>query len=309
MEEVRLDPFQSWAILKAWFMATGIGREMSKEYRYPRHVYWMQSYVVPIFTGFIILCIWASVGLIHVITGKELFDLALDGISISAIFLLEGLVLWYIFYRLTGVRVSISDGAIIYRNRNGETRILPNEITKIQFPSIRYTGGWIKIVSGSKVIRLTVVIEKIGELIKELKALLDESGNSHRYDQGKMFKFLKTATYSDQSWARLYSAFWPLVAATNALGLAGIIVGIFGNIGMVGVVLWMLISPLWPVAVYLIVEIIYARKVAKESRMDLFSCPERDSAYERSVLTRASFAGLILYLAGSLLIVGPRFFP
>ncbi len=167
---------------------------MSKEYRYRRHIFWIQSYVIPIFIGLIVLCIWASVGLIHVVTGKELFDLALDGISVTGIFLLEGLILWYIFYRLTGVRVSISNGGVIYRNRSGETRIQPNEITKIEFPSIRYTGGWIKIVSGSKVIRLTVVVEKIGEFLKELKALLDESGNAQRYDKQKLFSFLKTAS-------------------------------------------------------------------------------------------------------------------
>ncbi len=115
-------------------------------------------------------------------------------------------------------------------------------------------------------------------------------------------------SYSDQSWARLYSMFWPLVGATMVLGIAGIIVGILGNIGVAGMFLWMLISTLWPVVVYIVVEIIYARKVANESRIDLFSCPERDSVYEQGVLTRAFFAGLILYLAGSVLIVGPRFF-
>ena len=127
---------------------------MGKEYRYRRHLFWCQNYIIPIVFGMTILFMWVAVGVLSLASSAPSIDFVLDGISFTGVFLLQGLVLWYISYRLTGVRVSISEGAIKYKNRTGEIRIRPSEITKIQFPSIRYAGGWIKIISAENTIRL-----------------------------------------------------------------------------------------------------------------------------------------------------------
>ena len=279
---------------------------MAKEYRYRRHIFWMQYYIIPILTGIAIFFIWVGLGVSLLVSSTPPINLALDGISFTGVALLEGLVLWYICYRLTGVSVSISEGVIIYKSRTGENRIRPDEITRIQFPSIRYGGGWIKIVSAAKTIRVTVVVEEIGRFLKELKELLDDTGHSHRYEHQKFFNFLKTATFSDQSWDRFYLIFWRMLLAAFIFGIMGIIFAMVGDFGLLGMAAWLQLSTLWPILVWVAVEIAFSRKIAKESDKETFVCPSRDVVYERAVAFKASLAGLIIYLAGSLFIIAPR---
>ena len=281
---------------------------MGKEYRYRRHLFWCQNYIIPIVFGMTILFMWVAVGVLSLASSAPSIDFVLDGISFTGVFLLQGLVLWYISYRLTGVRVSISEGAIKYKNRTGEIRIRPSEITKIQFPSIRYAGGWIKIISAENTIRLTVVVEEIGEFLKEIKTLLDNTGQSHRYDRQKFFNFLKTATYCDQSWARIYSFFWCLILATLIFGIMGVIIAMVGDFGLMGITVCFLFSYLWPFLTWAVVEIIFGRKIARESDKEGFVCPPRDAVYERALAYKVSLASLFFYLAGSLSIIAPRLF-
>ena len=54
-----------------------------------------------------------------------------------------------------------------------------DEIIEIKYPSIRYMGGWMKIKHTNGKIRLTVVLENIGDFMYRLKEILDEGGKSN----------------------------------------------------------------------------------------------------------------------------------
>lgn len=62
-----------------------------------------------------------------------------------------------------------------------------------------------KIIYKGGNIRLTVVLENIGDFIYQLKTILDKHGKSDVYDEKKTFNFFKTASYSDESWDRIYT--------------------------------------------------------------------------------------------------------
>jgi hypothetical protein len=89
----------------------------------------------------------------------------------------------------------------IYTNRKGVIIIPFDTITHLKFPSVKYTGGWIKIVSPKNSIRLTVVIQDIGDFLQELKNALDRKEFSNCYNRKKMFSFFKTAEFSNQCWS------------------------------------------------------------------------------------------------------------
>lgn len=91
-----------------------------------------------------------------------------------------------------------------FNNFKGKTVIPYNEITKLKFPSVKYLGGWVKIIYNNKNVKITVVLEDIGGLLVNLKKKLDSIGKQDVYDEKKLFSFYKTASYSDGSWGRIY---------------------------------------------------------------------------------------------------------
>jgi hypothetical protein len=221
--------------------------------------------------------------------------------ALSFILLLEGILLWYLFYRLAGICVSINDDAILYKYRRGEKRIQFDSISRLKFPSLPYIGGWVKITSKNDKIRLTVVVEDIGDFLQELKASLDNRGLSDRYDEVKFFRFLKTAVYSDQSWARFYSAFWKLILVTILNAAIGFAFAALGKVGPLERVLWITISTLWPTIIYLGTEVIFGQRIARQSTKASFTCPPRDTVYEMVVYRKAVLLGILLYFGASLI--------
>ncbi len=216
------------------------------------------------------------------------------------IFVVEGVLLWYLYYRLAGVRVVIENNAIIYRYRKGETKINFDKITKIRLPSIPYLGGWITIIAGKEKIRLTVVVSEIGDFVQTLKASLDKIGLADRYNESKLFLFLKTAVFSDQSWDRIYSIFWKLLVATLVVGGLGIATT---TISKNGGSFWVLLSFVFPILVYIFTEIVFGVRIAKTSIRESFFVPPRDVVYENSVYKVASVIGIIIYLIMALIIM------
>lgn len=210
---------------------------MSKVYQYKKHIQWGQ-YVIPVFFSIIFvlyvfmlvtLCVFCLPLLGRVYSPSQfifLFVVLFIIIFGGVIIVVEGFLCWYFYYRLAGVRITIENDGIIYQYRKGENRIDFDKITNIKLPSMRYVGGWITIVAGKEKIRLTVVVNEIGDFVQTLKASLDNVGLSDRYDESKLFRFLKTAVYSDQSWSRGYFLFWKMMLATFGLGLFGVAISI-----------------------------------------------------------------------------------
>ncbi len=269
---------------------------MENEYRYRKHIRWGQ-YIIPISFGILIICLWGIIGII-LLFSKKAYPLTLLFVLIcfSFVFFFEGILLWYLYYRMAGISILLKDEGIIYKYRKGEKRIPFDSIYRLVFPSVQYIGGWIKIISRNDTIRLTVVVENIGDFLQKLKVLLDNRGLSDRYEKAKFFRFLKTSVYADQSWARLYSIFWKLILISILNGVIGFVFATLGQFDFLGTGTWIIISLFWPTAVYLSTEIVFGRWIAKKSVEDSFTCPPRDIVVEQSVYRKAVLIGALLYI-------------
>lgn len=280
---------------------------MSKVYQYKKHIQWGQ-YMIPAFFSILfvlymflmvtlsIYCLPPSGWVNSPITFTILFAVIFGG----SIIVVEGFLCWYLYYRLAGVRITIENDGIIYQHRKGENRIDFDKITKIKLPSMRYVGGWITIVAGKEKIRLTVVVNEIGDFVQTLKASLDNAGLSNRYNESKLFRFLKTAVYSDQSWSRGYFLFWKMMLATFGLGLFGVAISIASD--KVGF-LWIFFSFIFPTLLYLFTEIVFGLRIARKSVKESFFVPPRDAAYENRVYKEVFMTGIIIYLILALVLV------
>lgn len=278
---------------------------MSKTYQYRSHIRWGQY----IFFVFILLAIFvgANFGIaaynLRLAFNPSSQTSILDILMMSScgIFLFtEATVIWYIFYRMAGVKVILNEDSVIYKHRSGEKKIDFEKITKIKLSSIPYIGGWIMIIAGKDKIRLTVVLSEIGNFVLNLKASLDKLGLVSRYDESKLFLFLKTAVFSDQSWERFYSIFWKLILTTIVSGLLGI--GVTKISGMRESFL-IFLSFIYPVSLYAATEIPFGRRIAKLSNRESFFVPPRDTNYEKTVYKVALIVGIAVYFIMGLIMV------
>jgi len=224
---------------------------------------------------------------------------------ITFIFLLTGCLTWYMYYRFAAVAVSLDENGVVYKYRGG-IKHLSFETLRIESASIKYTGGWLKLISGKDVLRLTVTMEEIGDFIQELKAALDSRGLSSHYDSQKLFGFMKTAAYADQSWDRaqvVYGKLYliiPVIAITIANGY---VFGTLGRTGLFGAIGWGFFSMSWATGAYTIAEAKLGRKIAKESQEQSFAFPQRDLAYEKIVFNEAIKWGGWSYFGISLIVL------
>ncbi len=271
---------------------------MRKEYRYRKHVRWGQYVIIPIVVGiWLLFFVLFPLRLSALPSGESLV------IGLGPIFtFLVAILVAYLNYRMAAVCVSFDDEGIVYRYRGGEKHLGFNEISRIAFPSVRYLGGWVKIVSADTTLRLTVVLEGIDDFLLELKAALDKRGLTERYDPKRFFRFLKTAACSDQSWARIYCTWWKTILFMILNGAVGYVFSILSGAGS-EMILWVGLSALWPPVVWVVVELIFFRRVAKLSVEESFTCPPRDLAYERAVNRKALLLGALFYLAISVMIL------
>ena len=156
-------------------------------------------------------------------------------------------------------------------------------------------GGQIKIVSKNNTIRLTVVLQNIGDFLQELKNALDQNGLSSCYDRKKFFRFFKTAVYADQSWTRLYSIFSKFILATVLSAIIGVIYAISTHLSILGIILWVILSTLWPTIICIYTEFIFVRRIAKQSNEESFKCPPQDRTYEKAFYRKAVLFGTLIY--------------
>ena len=273
-----------------------------KEYRYRKHINWGQ-YAVPIFFGFLTICSWGAL-LFFAITKGSIPKVVLVVLPpLSFFFLIEAVVLWFLYYRMAGIRISIGEEEIIYANRKGTLTIPLGEITQLKFPSINYLGGWVKIISQKGVIRLTVVIQDIGGFLKELKEFLDKKELSDSYDRKKLYRFFKTAVFSDQSWTRLYKIIGKLILFTILGGITGVLCAIIACLNIKGIIIMSAISIIWPTVVYLYTEAVFGRQLAKKSNEESFTCPPSHPVYEKALYQKAIKFGILIYFIVSITIL------
>lgn len=273
---------------------------MDKTYVYRKHLRsplkWMFSFVVILISSIII----PFVGLVF--AGEEkvdivlLFEISFMIVIIGIFLLLEIVLIYFIFLRrYKFINVRLTDNSIIYTKNKKEIFIPYEDILELKFPSIKYTGGWVKIIHKGGKFRLTVVLENIGDFIYELKNELDKREKSNVYDKKKMFNFYKTASYSDESWQRLYENI-KLYISTYYLSMivTTILVVIKGNVGNRHLIFMSLFIP---VIGYIVGEIIIANKVRKRIVDGEFKLHPRDIEFENKIIRITSIYLTIGYIA------------
>lgn len=279
--------------------------ETDRVYVYRKHLHWM-SWLVPAAMASMALMTFG----LGLAAGGPVELLAVN----SGIFAATAVVIRLFLVRFVAVRVRLDEDALVYNDHAGERRLRYEEIESLDFPSVRYAGGWVKIrPRAGDAIRLTVVVAGISELVERLKGRVDSSGAVGVYDEDAMFGFLKTAGYSDASWERLYQygarALVLVLAATplgvvlgGALGLAAgasggaaVLAGVAGGVGTL----------LYVMSVYMLSELTLASRLARGSDRDAFTLPRRDVAADDALVRTFLRWGVGLYplafvLAGAL---------
>lgn len=276
---------------------------MEKQYIYRKHIRIMQK-VMPAILGCLAALILIASIVIASFMKNELNKILvlIPAVFLSFIISIEALSIWFIFRRFTKVSVKLTEDYLIYTNIKGETKVPIDQIQKLEFPSIPYIGGWLKIIYPGGNIRLTVVLEKIGDLLKELKMNLDSKGNQC-YNRKDMFKFYKTAEYSDQSWERTYEVFVKRLLLTFLSTFLGVLLYILSGQSKI-MFFWALASSVLPLIAGLIAGIVFMVKSASGSNEDSFEVKPRDRVYEKKVYT-LSFAvyGVLYFLASAAMLL------
>lgn len=216
----------------------------------------------------------------------------------------EAFLMKFLFSRLASTMVKLDHEGIHFENKKETIFINYEDIEKVENPSIKYLGGWIKIVSPSKTIRLTVVLESIHEFIIDLKQQLDDRDLSDVYNEKKLFNFFKTAAYSDMSWVRFYRLFFKLLMFQISAAIIPIIIIILtDNLTNTLAYLIMIISIFIPTIAYLISEIFLVIGMRQNIKQKGFSIIHNDTEYENKVYKGAIIIGTILYVFLSLLLI------
>lgn len=108
------------------------------------------------------------------------------------------------YRRLNATRITLGDTHYQHVSSGGLRRIPYEEIRRIEAKSVRYLGGWLKIIpSEGKLIRIAMNLEDGDDLIRTLKNKMAERGLQDRYDENALFSYFKTSTYGLASWTRM----------------------------------------------------------------------------------------------------------
>ncbi|ERK28564.1 membrane protein [Clostridium intestinale] len=279
---------------------------MDKKYIYRKHLREPLKYLgaIVIFFILIFLTMFLSIGLNDKDDFIKIMGPLLIGIvGFVGFLILEFTLIYFVlFRRFKKVEVILTDEEIIYRYSKGEKRIPYSSIEKIKFPSIKYTGGWAKIIYTGGNIRLTVVLENIGDFIKTLKEELDRREMSDVYKEKKMYSFYKTATFSDQSWGRVYENIKKFIVITVGNCLISLVISlVFKDVEYMFSLLFAGI--MLALVIFIIGELIIGRVIAKKANKDTFFVPDRDLYLEEKVYKYSAIVYSILYLVALILIV------
>lgn len=281
-------------------MQTKGANTINTTYVYRKHLRQPLKYFLIAGGGFVISVILLSAGIILTNSGPldpdfiSIFSVIFLGISI--VILLELLLIYALFFRrFKYISVTLDEQGITYMNIKKQIFIPYEDIRMIKFPSIKYMGGWTKIVYGNGNIRLTVVLENIGEFMGELKQKLDERNMMEVYNEKRFFSFYKTGVYADESWGRLYGNI--LVQILTYLTCAVITImtlALLGGSENNNMLIYA--SFLVPVLGYLISEIIIGYLVHKRVVENCYELLPRNKELEKKIFIICNFLFAIIYM-------------
>lgn len=170
---------------------------MEKVFQYRKHI----RFSLYIVYAFLVIGILMSVGGIVLFFVEEDSSLIIFSIFFVSYMYLISLV----FKRMASTKITINSEGVGFENSKKSFFIKYEDIVEVNTKSIKSVGGYFIIVGpGKHKIRITVVLENIGVLVKELREQLDRRALKS-FDKEKLYNFYLTSSYSDQSWQRLYS--------------------------------------------------------------------------------------------------------
>ena len=206
-----------------------------------------------------------------------------------------GLFYLFLFKRFKSINITLTDNAIVYNNAKKQIIIPYEDIEKLVFPSIKYTGGWVKINYKGGNIRLTVVLEHIGDFIYELKKKLDEREMTHVYNEKKIISFFKTASFSDESWERIYHNYkLQLILSYLCIIITTVILRCFNNSSNSQYFIYGSLAA--PLVGYLFSEIIIGVKLKKRVIIGELRLLPRNLEFEQKIFINALMGFSIGYL-------------
>lgn len=258
---------------------------MNQTYLYRKHLRTPLSFLM-IYAGAFMLGI-ALLTFGFFLTDKKGVDAQL-GIIISVVLLftfvvvaIEFTILYFVlFRRFQSISVTLTEDTIIYTNAKSRKIIPYRDIVSLQFPSMKYAGGWVKINYHGGTIRLTVVLEEIGDFISKLKEKLDEKGMAQCYNEKKLFSFYKTAVFSDESWDRVYRYFKSYILISYLSIIVDTIILRFSNVEWDNKAL-IFGSLLAPLTGLVLSEILIGRKVRRRADRDKLTLLPREKSFEQ----------------------------
>lgn len=209
------------------------------------------------------------------------------------VLLLEFIVIYFLLLRrFKYINVTLTNEAIIYKNKKKEILIPYDDIIEIKYPSVKYTAGWMKIKYKGGKIRLTVVLENIGDFMYQLKTILDSRGKNNVYNEKKSFSFFKTASFSDEGWDRMYKNVKYIIGMEYLTLLIMIALAFFGitkNGGIFGGIFA-------PITGYVISELIIGSKVSKRVINGEYKLVPRNVSKEHNIIRIGCAISTILFI-------------
>lgn len=260
---------------------------MNQTYLYRKHLRAPISYLIIYMGAFFFGVALLVFGFFF--TDKEKFDTASVVIICMVLLIafiiitIEFVILYFLlFKRFRKISVTLTEDSIIYINAKSHNVIPYGDIVSLQFPSIKYTGGWVKVKHQGGTIRLTVVLEEIGDFIIKLKKKLDEHGMLQVYNEEKLFSFYKTAVFSDESWDRIYRNYKSYILINFLSIVINTIILRFSSINgdMKALVYGSYIAPLIG---FVLSEILIGMKIRKRVNRENLTLLPRDINFEHKI--------------------------
>ena len=279
--------------------------DINKSYVYRKH---LRESFFSLFKGVLFLIsimVLMLIGLLstekNIIISEVLIFIAIFTAILFVVLTVELAVMYFaLIRRFKKINVTLKEDCIIYNNAKKKIIIPYDDIEKIACPSIKYTGGWVKIVYKGGNIRLTVVLENIGDFLYNLKAILDSKGKNDIYNEKKMFSFFKTASFSDESWQRLYDNAKLQVLLYYVSCILTIIILFFSDRTQSNE-MFIMGGILAPAIGYLLAEMIIVASVRKRIIKNEFKIKPRDVELENKILRIFMIASTSIYILAVLI--------
>ncbi len=252
---------------------------MNKTYVYRKHLRFMPKVMIGI----------SIIGVGIAVLGFFI-DTFLVGFGVF--FALYGVLLGTFVKRLSSLTLTVTDEYIHYKNNKHNMKFTYDEIARLEPKVISYTGGWLNIIpKQGKPLKITVVLADVADLVLTLKNKFDELGQSDKYYEHEIFKFYKTAGYSDDSWRRSYyfipRMFGIIIVHMFAVSFIG------GYLDMPQLPFMGFIAIFGMLAYYLYIELgVYAKEIKKQTTAIDWNLPKTDEVLEKKRLNRV----ILVYL-------------